>query len=276
MSGGVSGVVKWPLRTMLKSKPLRAKLIYEIGTLHYADLNFAIPIGNGLVAPVTAAEHLTSFEEIFFTDEYALLDQLPTPRRWLDLGCHAGYFSLKILSRRRAKGIKEPPEALLVDADSRSRIAVERLIQLNGLQNQMQHRHAAIAAKGETVAFVERSCMSSSLAGSIRAEPASTVPVLTAQQIVTSLRPPYDLIKIDVEGAEHDFFTAYSLVVQQAKAILLEWHSWHTGGGGFGQLHELLGRSGFRLQSPPEEGRETSWEGKPARCGLALFVRAST
>ena len=62
------------------------------------------------------------------------------------------------------------------------------------------------------------------------------------------LPPPYDLVKIDIEGAEADFLRAYPKVLSATRHLLMEWHSWHTGGGGPEQLWRSGARDGFRRQ----------------------------
>jgi hypothetical protein len=102
----------------------------------------------------------------------------------------------------------------------------------------------------------------------------TSVPVLTPAMLMSLFPPPYDLIKIDIEGSEHAFVTAYEAVLAQARAVLLEWHSWHAGGGGAAQLRADMGARGFRLAADLT-GPQPVVEGPLAggTTGLDLFLR---
>ena len=73
-----------------------------------------------------------------------------------------------------------------------------------------------------------------------------SVKVLKNDEITNILSPPYDIIKCDIEGSEWDFVNEYSEIIKQCKYLLLEWHSWHSGGGGLSQLVENLEEIGFK------------------------------
>jgi hypothetical protein len=70
----------------------------------------------------------------------------------------------------------------------------------------------------------------------------------------------FDLIKCDLEGAEWDFIIHYSSLLKNSKFLVMEWHSWHHGGGGIVQIEKKLKDLGFNIlrSSPPAKavGRE--------------------
>ena len=93
------------LLTSLKWRRLREHLAFQIRQQHYDLLNVRVPLAAGLVAPVLSDEAWISFSEIFLQEEYEQVFRLlPLPDRWIDLGCHAGFFSLFVEQRRRLEG----------------------------------------------------------------------------------------------------------------------------------------------------------------------------
>ena len=83
---------------------------------------------------------------------------------------------------------------------------------------------------------------------------------MSETDLMENLEPPYDLIKCDIEGSEWEFLNNYESLIKKSKYLLLEWHSWHEGGGGFPQIDQAPSIS--KLQSNcssepiPAVGRE--------------------
>jgi FkbM family methyltransferase len=222
---------------------LRRRLAFQIRHEHFEELGIEVPLSHGCVAPAARAEALCSLSEIFIDGEYdPLLGRFPLPGRWLDLGCHAGYFSLWLEWRRRREGAGTPGQALLIDGDARQRPGVERMILRNSLSG---HRfiHGAIAAGSGVLRFSEAAYMSSSIArdGASGVE----VPIVDEERLMAALPPPYDLVKIDIEGGETHFPGHYPRVLAGARRIVLEWHSWHECGDGAAGLLARFGKAGF-------------------------------
>ncbi|MFM5985593.1 MAG: FkbM family methyltransferase, partial [Sphaerospermopsis kisseleviana] len=214
------------------------------------DLGFQISIGNDLACPIVDQSSLYSFSEIFLEDEYKrVFEIINLPSRWLDLGCHYGFFSL-YTAGLHAKVGQVAFQALLVDADSRVRHGVDSLIRLNRLDSCFMFHHGAIASGSGQVRFLEQDVMSSSLTGMTEhfSHPSMReVPIADESAITALMPPPYDLVKIDVEGGEYDFFSSYDQVLAGTANIVVEWHSWHRGGGGMQQIIDLAEARGFRL-----------------------------
>ncbi|MBC8097624.1 MAG: FkbM family methyltransferase [Akkermansiaceae bacterium] len=265
--------LKAPLRLALKSAFLRNRLAFELKHNYYADLQIAVPLGNGLTAPICSGSAWLSFSQIFFESEYAAaLQRMPLPERWLDLGCHAGYFSLYVTWLRAAQGLKPDYSALLVDGDSRVRLPVQHLITLNQLDRQLQFRHGLISAAQGAQRFAERDNMESA------AEPHSTsagkfrtVQPLPAEHIMNLLPPPYDLVKLDIEGGEYDFLTAYEPILRTTRHLLFEWHSWQPGGGGREQIEALARNHGFEFVATIVNDFTVHREVGSGSCGVLLY-----
>ncbi len=267
----LSGPVNWAL-----ARPrLRRKLAFELKRRHFAELEFQLPLSAGLKCPVVFPEAVYSFGEIFCEGEYArAFGLIPPPRRWLDLGCHAGYFSLYTVLQRATRGLDPDVQALLIDADPRVAHAVERLIHLNGLHGRMRFRPGMITTRSGPQDFVCRDVMSSSSPnlGTGNGQ-LTTVPAISADDIRATLPPPYDLIKTDIEGSEFEFLGAYASLLQDTQALLLEWHSWHAGGGGGPQLVEMVRQLGFSAPTEIVPAHRVAHDGKDPHCGVLLFTR---
>jgi FkbM family methyltransferase len=270
--------LKAPFNLLMAWRPFRSRAAFDLTHRYFDDLNLSIPLSHGFACPVLELDALYSFSEIFATNEYgSFLDLMPLPRRWLDLGCHAGYFSLYLAWQHAVRGGGEF-RALLVDADARSGIRTGRTLRVNKLEDRLLFRHGAIARDPGELRFVQRGGMGSSLAGAGAGAGAGelrVVRVIEAGEIASLLPPPYDLIKIDIEGAEMDFLAAYQEIYTQAKHVIVEWHSWDLEGRNEGLVRAGMERAGFRLTAVLKPKMTIELDGKPLTLGLHLYGNSS-
>ncbi len=258
---------------LLKIHAIRRRLAFKLKNDHFEALDIAAPLGKDLLCPIFFKEAWCSFSEIFIENEYeAFMKLIPLPERWLDLGCHAGYFSLYILLLRRRLGLVGAVEALLVDGDSRVSDSVAKLIEINNLKSEFTFWNGIISNESGLQEFVERPFMYSSAGKMNLAEKGRirTVMRVSDDDLRNFQSGPLDLIKVDIEGGEYEFLLAYKHVLAKAKHLILEWHPWHTGGGGKAQIIELAERAGFDLlfQSNSPNSQEKG--------GLLLFHRSKS
>lgn len=265
---------KVPFNAALAYAPVRRRIIFELRHRYYAELQNEIPLGHDLRCPLVFPEAWSSFAEIFVQGEYGpAFDALPLPERWIDLGCHAGFFSLYVLWRRAQMRRAGRPEALLVDADSRMALPVEELLRINRLHDRLVFAHGVIARGDGVRDFRERGYMASSVAdlgpgdGALR-----RVPVLTAVDLIARFRPPYDLVKVDIEGSEFDFVTGYDALLGFTKAVLLEWHASDHQGRGPAALGAELHRRGFRVTREISTTPHANGSG-PRSPSVLLFIK---
>ena len=229
---------------------------------------------SGLRCPVYDTEIAASFNEIFFHGEYEkLLELIPIPQRWVDLGCYAGFFSLWLENRRLLQKAPGESHALLLDANRAMALWPSRIIELNGLGSRWRQRCAAIAGGSGDCEYVERSYMGSSLK-SIDSKPGHSisVPILTDSEFGGVMPAPYDLVKVDMEGAEFELLSHYPRLLSQTRYLCLEWHSWHAGGGGAAQIQKLVENSGFRLVEELQPARNLRDGGAT---GVWLFINSN-
>jgi len=253
----------------LFSQGLRRRLAFQLKHYYQEDLDVRIPLGQNLYCPLFGEEVGSCFEEIFLRGEYnGLLEHAPLPRQWLDFGCYTGFFSLWLLWHLRCHEPSATCKALLVDADNQHMKWLEQLIHINGLEKQWMFLHGAIADHDGECEFVERSYMGSSLRA-IDNKPGRgrLVKSLSPAEIIEFFPGSYDLIKLDMEGAEYEFLLRYGDVARRSSRLLIEWHSWHLGGGGYAQICQMASKIGFALEAEIQPARRVG----DGMTGVSLF-----
>ena len=246
----------WLLATFPK---LRTRFAHAFQTDFFSDIEVALPVGGNLWAPLPFHDAYDSFSEIFIQKEYE--DFLPADKtfdRILDFGAHFGYFTLWLQARQP----EHPLEALLVEPDERSQMAIDRLVQRNALVDRFQLVSSAVGPKEqETIAFHSRPFMASSTFDGKEDEDLPTRKrILREDEILGQCSQSFDLVKVDIEGSEWSLLRDYEGILRNTRRLLLEWHSWHEGGGGLLQIKERLFELGFRIEKEstpqPATGRE--------------------
>jgi len=271
---GISSVLKAPLRVMLSCAPIRRRLVFEIARKYYDDLDIVVPLPGGIQCPMVSEQHWVSFDNIFCEGEYdSLLGNIPLPKTWLDLGCHAGHFTLLLASLWARQKVSPSWRALLIDADSRSKEVIKKISLLNHFDSQqISFLHGAISEETTEVLFCENVHMTSEIAPKTSREfYGHRVACIREDDIRNQMPPPYDLVKVDIEGAEYDFLKSYTGILSQAGYLIFEWHSWHRGGAGREQLVGMAERSGFRVLRECHADRVIQRNGQPERCGTMLM-----
>jgi FkbM family methyltransferase len=232
----------------LRSPWIRRKIAFEIGCRYFSELGIELPIGAGMVCPVASRDAIFSFSEIFLEDEYGdFLRGLPLPETWLDIGCHAGYFTLYLAREHRRRGSGDW-KAMLIEPDPRMVAPVKLTLERNGISDRCRFLGGAVSGSGDPdVGFALSDGMGSSLASAEGPSklPKIRVPVLKEREIADRFPPPYDLLKIDVEGAEWEFFDRYGSILEATRSLLLEWHLPGRSEAGEAKVREALARFGF-------------------------------
>jgi hypothetical protein len=59
-----------------------------------------------------------------------------------------------------------------------------------------------------------------------------------------------------VEGGEYDFLLSYDKVLCETQYLVVEWHSWHRGGGSSAQILQMAESRGFSLLRVIQEPQE--------------------
>lgn len=254
------------LSIVLRFSSLRRKLIFYVKARHFCELGYSIPIGNDYWANLSESDSYDSFSEVFVQQEYS--EFLPTEPigKMLDLGAHYGYFSLWVQSKWPDHEI----QTLMVEPSSNCINSLQYLSSQKRLNGSFNYIKGVIGnSNGKTIEFYERPFMAGSCFLSNEQIPSTNVEIVTEQRLIDLMPPPYDLIKCDIEGSEWDFLINYPIVLQNTKHLILEWHSWHTGGTDLKGITEKLIDIGFIIT---KQSKPTPALGNEGKVGLLTAI----
>ena len=136
----------------------------------------------------------------------------------------------------------------MVEPSQRCQRSLEKLAQYPKLENRFQYLQAAVGnPEHENTRFFDRPFMGGSLFGSSSTDHTYDVKTLDLSEKKDFQEKSFDLVKCDLEGAEWNFIIHYSTLLKKSKFLVMEWHSWHPGGGGFQQIENKLTHYGFQI-----------------------------
>jgi FkbM family methyltransferase len=211
---------------------------------YFHEFNHSIPLENNYWANLWENDAYDSFSEIFIQQEYA--DFIPDEpiTNILDLGAHYGYFSLWLQSKRPQDEI----HSVMVEPSRSCQRSLEKMVQYPKLDARFQYLQAAVGnPKEKNTQFFERPFMGGSLFTSSPEDFGYEVKTLSLSAEPNLQKQSFDLIKCDLEGAEWDFLIHYSSLLKNSKFLVMEWHTWHSGDGGFSQIEKKLADLGFQI-----------------------------
>jgi FkbM family methyltransferase len=249
---------------LLKIPALRRAMLAHLRHDYFHEFHHSIPLGNNYWAHLWENDAYDSFSEIFIQQEYSDFIPDESLTNILDLGAHYGYFSLWLQSKRP----KDEIHSLLVEPSKRCQRSLDSLAKYSKLDGRFQYLQAAIGnPKEERTPFFERPFMGGSLFSTSSANCSYEVKTLCISKDPNFQNQTFDLIKCDLEGAEWDFLLHYSSLLKNAKFLVMEWHSWHFGDGGFPQVEKKLTEIGFQIikSSSPQKA-----VGRDGEVGLFL------
>jgi len=211
---------------------------------YFHEFHHSIPLGNNYWAHLWENDAYDSFSEIFIQQEYSDFIPDETITNILDLGAHYGYFSLWLQSNRPQDEI----HSLMIEPSRRCRSSLEKMAQYPKLGGRFKYLQAAVGnPRKESTRFFERPFMGGSLFSSSAEDGHYDVKTFSLPDGPSLKDQFFDIIKCDLEGAEWDFITHYSSLLKNSKFLVMEWHSWHSGGGGFAQIEKKLTDFGFEI-----------------------------
>jgi FkbM family methyltransferase len=193
--------------------------------------------------------------------------EIPSPlRTFADVGCNAGYFLCWLCHEAKTTALK----GLLVDANDEILEDAKWHVEANHLRD-VQVVHGLVGkddSETEADFFLHPSYTFSSANPSSEAIAKSTW--IRKKAPCISLEKKWqrffgelscDLLKVDVEGAELDFFQHETTFLKRVQTIIVEWHKEQVS---FATLKEFLVQQGFALKKITEE---------KADVGTAVFIR---
>jgi FkbM family methyltransferase len=191
--------------------------------LPYADLEFRTPHGLHLYVPDRGA--WSSLGEIFLGRIYdPFLPHLGNVRHWVDLGCNQGFFSFGFWDylAGRENGAQKT-NAFLGDANEHCVTRVREAIARNKLEWHCEK--VVIGPPETTVPFkLHKDSLASNIygRGHGRTSRQATTDITARLASETNL---FDLVKIDIEGAEQFLFEHHLNFLKRFRYGLCEWHA---------------------------------------------------
>jgi FkbM family methyltransferase len=244
---------------------VRKKLLFHLKHKYFHELGHSIPLESGYWAHLLEKDSYDSFSEIFIKQEY--LEFMPDEpiSRILDIGAHHGYFSLWLQSKHPEIELA----SLMIEPSPSCARSLQNLVKQEKLNGRFFFLQKSIGLPAsESSPFYDRPHMAGSSYSSSRSEKAIQVQNLREADLAEKLQPPYDLIKCDIEGSEWAFLNNFQNLIKESKYLLLEWHSWHEGGGGFLQIEKSMHSLDFSMVRSSEPVPAIAREGE---VGLILF-----
>ncbi len=237
----------------------RRRIAHDIKFNHFSSLGISVPVKNGFSAPIPQYDAYDSFSEIFIQDEYK--DVIPDIKfdRIIDMGANYGYFTIWLQSLQPKQNLN----ALLIEPSRNCMPALSELMTDPSYSNCLQVQNGCIGNPSKSSQdFYERPFMASSIFRNSSDESTYKVKILDENEILHKSPPPYDLIKCDIEGSEWELLCHYPKVISQCQYLLIEWHSWHNGGGGVSQIEDKLKNLNFEITNRSAEQVATGREGE--------------
>ena len=254
---------------LLKISTFRRAILAHLRIDYFHEFHHSIPVESGYWAHLLENDSYDSFSEIFIKQEYLKFIPGEPISRILDIGAHYGYFSLWLQSIRPEIELR----SLLVEPSPRCIRSLKNLINQKKFVGRFSYLQGAIGLPDtEMTPFYDRAHMAGSRSSSSKSEKAIHVKSLSETDLMENFEPPYDLIKCDIEGSEWEFLNNYESLIKESKYLLLEWHSWHEGGGGFPQIDKLLQSFNFSMVCSSEPIPAV---GRIGEVGLILFKNLS-
>lgn len=194
--------------------------------LPYARLDLHTASGLHLYVPDRGA--WSSAGEVFIGRGYdPFYEQMESVRHWVDLGSNQGFFSFGLLEHlARQKGCVPETRAFLGDANidcvQRGRAAIEH----NRLQDKWRCQQVVIGPLDTTVKFGRhKDSLHSNIFAVGRSQKNSYLPVTNISHLLAAEQNLFDLIKIDIEGAEKFLFENHSTFLKRFRYGICEWHA---------------------------------------------------
>ncbi len=194
--------------------------------LPYANLDFVTASGLHLFIPDRGA--WSSVGEVFVGRTYdAFFEHLNGVRHWVDLGSNQGFFSFGLLDYlARKEGHSPETRAFLGDANQNCVKRAIESIKFNGLQDRWKCEQVVIGPPDSTVKFEQhKDSVHSNIFAVGRTQKNFDLPTTNISRMFAGKQDFFDLIKIDIEGAEKFLFQHHLDFLQRFRYGICEWHT---------------------------------------------------
>jgi FkbM family methyltransferase len=229
--------------------------------------------GTGIRYRARRVESLSLSVEMFERDTLYKISSLPADiRSFVDLGCNVGYFTCWLADRLKNRQLN----GLLIDANTEAVEDARWHAKENGFQN-IHVFHGLAGVKGNASGQADfylhtcNVCSSATPPADERAQHPEawkkiSMPCINVEQEWNRSFGdlPCDLLKVDIEGAELDFFNHEIPFLARVRCILVEWHKWKVS---LPEIETFLAQHGFQLSSVLAD---------ESTAGTAIFSRKPT
>lgn len=184
-------------------------------------------------------------------DLYSIADVPADIRTFADVGCNVGYFTCWLCDRLKTRELK----GLMVDGNAEPVQDAEWHVRANHLSH-VHVLHGLVGVRsqaGRADFFLHTANVCSTAVPSDEARNKRNtwtrvqVPCVNLDESWLSHfgDTPCDLLKVDIEGSEMDFFRMEPRFLQRTNAMLLEWHEWRVT---LPDVEAYLSAQGFALK----------------------------
>ena len=253
------------LQNLLKINSIRKKVLFEVKNKYFSELDISLPVGDNFWIQLYENDSYDSFYEIFIKKEYARFLPEINIYNILDIGANFGFFSFWLQSLYPVTKLN----SIMVEPSLRCFNAINKQIDKCKFNDHFKSLRAVIGDNSlDNIKFFDRPFMAGSTFSNSFDDYYEFVPILKYDDLLNQTITPFDLIKCDIEGSEWEFINHYEELFKKCKFLLLEWHSWHTGGGGFPQIEKKLHDQGFLTYKTSQPSPAI---GRNGEVGLSLF-----
>lgn len=223
---------------------------------------------SGLRYRARRVESLGLSAEMFDQGQLYTTSGLPKQiRTFADLGCNVGYFTCWLCDQMKSTSLK----GIMVDANFDAVEDARWHVQANNMKDvHVLEGIVGADGKSEQASFYVHT---SNVCSTATPAEGTTIDSDTWTKIQAPCvkveenwakffgDTPCELLKIDIEGSEMDFFRNEAAFLKRVQTILIEWHKWRVS---LAELEAFLKEKGFSLKSVLHED-----EG----LGTAIFSR---
>jgi FkbM family methyltransferase len=213
--------------------------------LPYAALDFRTP--SDLYLQIRDRGAWSSASEIFLARVYdPFYRHLSEVRHWVDIGCNQGFFSFGLLDHLFLREGRFPEtRAFLGDANESCVAHARAAIEHNGLLGKWRCERVVIGPPDAIVRFKQhKDSLHSNIFGRGHGPRTSRLPTTDISRTLTHESNLFDLIKMDIEGAEKFLFQHHLNFLKRFRFGLCEWHTPMFSGQ---ELNDHLQRLNWRV-----------------------------
>jgi FkbM family methyltransferase len=213
-----------PLQLARRIVPLSIRL--RLRRWMFASLDLTWQARSGILLRIERYTDWTIYNEIFIDGDYdeaialAFNDAERRPLHIVDLGANAGFFTLRLFDRLRARvGAAESLAVTAIEADPGQADEYEsRVMEENGLRSQVQFIGGLAGRRSGTGQLI------TDCATTRDNDPRIGMPYLDLSPILGSVHR-IDLLKCDIEGAEQDLIESYPDLFAKTRVAVFEFHT---------------------------------------------------